>query len=86
MRCNLSIRTVAKGQSMYAGSAVRILLLSLTHYQDILPLQYPIQQLRFEMMKVNSLDRQLDLETYLVDVSIGCSNPPPALRRIGASN
>ena len=30
-------------------------------------------------MKINddsSPDRQLDLETYLADVSIGCSNPP----------
>ena len=35
---------------------------------------------------IGPLDRQLDLQTYLVDISIGCSNPHLALRRIGAPN
>ena len=37
------------------------------------------------MMKVLLIDN-LILKTYLADVSIGCSNPHLALRRIGASN
>ena len=34
-----------------------------------------------------SLDRQLDLENYLANISIRCSNPPQGeMRKIGASN
>ena len=44
-----------------------------------------LEHLSNEVMKIIFVDN-CSQETYLADVSIRCSNPPPLIRRVRASN